>query len=249
MEPWPRVQPVQPAGLYDLPGAFDAFDKLDGWHLLLARGRASLRSGRDVWDQLPCAIRDRVGRMNGLHVHGELVLAGRPASRIARALADRDPALEFRPFHVPDHAGDPRSEHALLCALGWRPPAYLGRYTGGQLAEHWPTWARTLAEGVVLRPARGGRPWYKLKIVHSLDLPVVAVRPGRGRLADTVGALVCRLPGGREIQVGTGLTDDDRRRIGPHDVGRICEVAYQSRTARGSIQHARFVRWRDDLDI
>ena len=40
---------VRHAAPDDLTGIFDVFDKLDGWRLLVRRGEALTRGGRNVW--------------------------------------------------------------------------------------------------------------------------------------------------------------------------------------------------------
>ena len=241
----PRVRAIDPASLaepYAWGAGFDVFDKLDGWRLLLRSGAALLRNGRNVWDQLPAAIQARCGAH---WLDGELLVPAEPATAVATALAQRDQRLTFRPFHIAGFAGDARAEHAELIRMGWEPPEYLGRHTAGQIASQWPGWASAVSEGVVLRPVDGGA-WLKIKRLQSVDLAVVALRPGRGRLAGLVGALVCKLPGGGTVNVGTGLADDERRLDG-RAIGRVAEIAYQCETARGSLRHPCFLRWRDDV--
>lgn len=233
------MQPVRPwrnaAGLYDVT------DKLDGWRLLARRGEAYTRGGGDnLYAALPATIRDRLGSD---WLDGELVAAGQPATAVATALACGGDGLTFWPFALPDAALGADAERARLRDMGWEPPAYFGRYSAAQIGQRWPAWSATVNEGIVLRGPSG---WYKLKRSATVDLPVVDVTAGAGRLAGMIGALVCRLPSGVLVRVGTGLNDAERAGAAEQLIGRMVEVGYQARTVR-SLQHPRFIRWRDDL--
>jgi ATP-dependent DNA ligase len=247
MTSFPTMFPVAATTAEELTAheVYDVFDKLDGHRLLLRRGEAYRRAGaRNEWDRLPTDIRDRAP---DFWLDGELIVPGAPATAVQSALAGGPQRTElvYRPFHIIDGPADPAAEHAALCRLGWQPPEYFGRFTARQIARRWPTWAARVVEGVVLRPVAGG-PWLKLKRVRSIDLPLIGWTAGAGRLAGMIGALRFRLPSGAELRV-SGLSDDDRRAVSRRDLGRMAEVAYQNETPRGSLQHARFIRWRDDL--
>lgn len=250
--------PAQPAVIETTPAAlagdsreWDVFDKLDGHRLLLRVGAAYRRSRvRNEWSALPPHIQ---ALALDEWLDGELYLPGEPATAVATALSGLHAGrLRFGPFHCPGRALDPRAEHSLLRSLGLAPPQYIGRYTGDEIAARWDEWSRQLVpclsgEGLVLKLMATEPVWHKLKRVSTIDLPVVAMSAGRGRLAGSVGALLCRLPGGALVRVGSGLDDRQRRHLSRRDLGRICEVAYLRRTERGSLQHPRFLRWRDDL--
>lgn len=233
----PAMPPVRTVSRARLRGTYDVTDKLDGHRLILRRGEAYRRAGeRNEWDRLPASIR---GAALSCWLDGELILPGQPASAVETALANGGAGLEFRPFRIPGCGGSAVDEHAQLIRWGFTPPRYLGRFTAAQIRARLDAWLDAADEGVVLRPVDGGD-WLKFKRVESADLPVVAVHRAPS-------ALICRLPSGRTIRIGSGLHERERADLGPGDVGRIAEISYQSTTPAGSLRHARFARWRDDL--
>lgn len=58
-----------------------------------------------------------------------------------------------------------------------------------------------------------GRTWnlMKVKKFQSLDLEVVGMEPGEGRLAGTLGAIHVRYKGGNIVKVGSGFSDEERK--------------------------------------
>lgn len=58
-----------------------------------------------------------------------------------------------------------------------------------------------------------GRTWnlMKVKKFQSLDLEVVGVEEGSGRLAGTLGAIHVRYKGGNIVKVGSGFSDEERK--------------------------------------
>jgi DNA ligase-1 len=111
--------------------------------------------------------------------------------------------------------------------------------------------ARVLArggEGLVLHrgdaPYRGGRGvgLLKVKPFEDAEAQVVAVLPGRGRLAGRMGALRVRTPDGRRFALGSGFTD--RERAYPPPVGSWVTYRFNGVTAAGLPRFARFLRRR-----
>ena len=51
----------------------------------------------------------------------------------------------------------------------------------------------------------------KVKKFQSLDLEVVGMEPGEGRLAGTLGAIHVRYKGGNIVKVGSGFSDEERK--------------------------------------
>lgn len=91
--------------------------------------------------------------------------------------------------------------------------------------------------------------WMKLKAEHTVDLRVVRLQPGRGKYANTLGALVVKFKG-REVPV-SGMTDEQRAAWWGKPkaiIGKTIEVQYQYATANGSLRHPRFKRLRPDKD-
>ena len=94
-------------------------------------------------------------------------------------------------------------------------------------------------EGVMINvceaPYEFRRTWnlMKVKKMNTLDLEVVDVEEGSGRLAGTLGALHVRYKNGNIVKVGSGFSDDIRASIwaNPHlYIGWIAEIQYFEET-------------------
>lgn len=93
----------------------------------------------------------------------------------------------------------------------------------------------------------------KMKGILTCDLKVVAVEEGTGKNKGKIGALVCQSADGKlEVNVGTGLTDQDRAEKFSFFVDKIVEVQYNERIvnktdgAKWSLFLPRFVQVRID---
>lgn len=93
----------------------------------------------------------------------------------------------------------------------------------------------------------------KIKRFYTMDLPIVRIEEGTGRLEGTLGALVLRYEN-NEVKVGSGFTDEQRAEYWKNSdslVGTLCEVKYKEvsndkKTGLKSLQFPVFVRLRDD---
>lgn len=93
----------------------------------------------------------------------------------------------------------------------------------------------------------------KVKRFYTMDLPIVRVEEGTGRLKETLGALVLKYDN-NEVKVGSGFTDEQRAKCWEDKdalVGTLCEVKYKEisgdkNTGLKSLQFPVFVRLRDD---
>ena len=73
----------------------------------------------------------------------------------------------------------------------------------------------------------------KVKKMHTMDLEVLAVEEGEGRLAGTLGAIKVKYKNGNVVKVGSGFSDEMRALIwrNPESyVGKIAEVQYFEET-------------------
>lgn len=84
----------------------------------------------------------------------------------------------------------------------------------------------------------------KLKAWHDAEAVVIGHRPGRGRYAGMLGALVVRTPEGREFALGTGFSVEQRR--SPPPLGATVTYRYREVTAKGLPRHAAFWRVRQE---
>lgn len=93
----------------------------------------------------------------------------------------------------------------------------------------------------------------KIKRFYTMDLPIVRVEEGTGRLSGTLGALVLDFKG-NEVGVGTGFTDVQRKEYWANRgslIGTLCEVKYKEisqdkTTGAESLQFPVFVTLRVD---
>jgi DNA ligase-1 len=105
-------------------------------------------------------------------------------------------------------------------------------------------------EGLVLHRAnaryRAGRSdqLRKLKPWRDAEARVVGYRPGKGKYAGQVGALVVEDASGRRFALGSGLDDADRRH--PPAKGTLVTYRYNGLTGKGTPRFARFLRVRTE---
>ncbi|MDR3368301.1 DNA ligase [Rhodoferax sp.] len=83
----------------------------------------------------------------------------------------------------------------------------------------------------------------KFKLAPDDDARVVAHRPGKGRNAGKLGALLLEMPNGQRFALGTGFTDAQREN--PPAVGSVVTYRYRDRTPKGLPRFASFLRVRD----
>ena len=84
----------------------------------------------------------------------------------------------------------------------------------------------------------------KLKPWLDAEATVIAHLPGQGKYAGLLGALQLRLPDGRLLRLGTGLSDAQRRE--PPPIGAVVTYRYRELTRNGLPRFASFVRIRQD---
>lgn len=93
----------------------------------------------------------------------------------------------------------------------------------------------------------------KIKKFYTMDLPIIRIDSGVGRLSNTLGAIVVDYKG-NEVSVGSGFSDGQRDVIwnSRNDlVGTLCEVKYKEiskdvKTGKESLQFPVFVGFRSD---
>lgn len=92
----------------------------------------------------------------------------------------------------------------------------------------------------------------KVKQFYTVDLEIVDLEEGTGRLSGTLGAFVVRYKG-NYLRVGSGMTDEQRKIFwdeGIGLIGRVIEVKYKDesldkRTGRYSLQFPIFIQLRE----
>ena len=85
----------------------------------------------------------------------------------------------------------------------------------------------------------------KFKRFDDAEARVVGYRPGKGKYAGMVGALLVQDAHGRHFALGSGLRDADRAR--PPRIGSHVTFRYNGLTAKGTPRFARYLRVRHDL--
>lgn len=118
------------------------------------------------------------------------------------------------------------------------------------LARRLDAVVKTGGEGLMLHradvPYQTGRSDVLLKLKPWLDAEaeVTGHLPGSGKYAGQLGALRVRTADGRQFSLGSGLSDELRRR--PPPLGTIVTYRYRDLTARGMPRFASFLRLRSD---
>lgn len=97
-----------------------------------------------------------------------------------------------------------------------------------------------------LAPYRAGRSDTLLKFKRGLDAEarVIGYRPGKGKYAGLVGALLVEDAHGRRFALGSGLRNADRAT--PPKIGSTVTFRYDGLTAKGTPRFARYLRVRRD---
>jgi DNA ligase-1 len=236
------------------PAPYLVSEKYDGVRALWDGRTLRHRSGRVVG--APEAF---LARLPACALDGELWLGrGRfdAVSALVRttpALADRWAAVRYLVFELPGSGGTFAERAARIVELAGATATSPVRAVAQTRIADRPALRRRLAEvvaeggeGLMLHLASAreasGRSDVLLKLKPQLDAEatVVGHRPGRGRYAGQVGALVLEAADGQRFLVGSGLSDELRRT--PPPIGSVVTFRYRSRTPAGIPRFATYVR-------
>ena len=181
-------------------------------------------------------------------------------SDLVRALGRDDASwrqVHFMAFDLPGDAGPFAQRAQRLRSLVLRTNAAPLRAVAqvrlgsrAALDAHLQAVVAAGGEGLMLQRADahyvGGRSDRLLKYKPSADAEarVVGYRPGQGRYAGLVGALLVEDAHGRRFALGSGLSDADRRQ--PPRIGQQVTFRYNGLTAKGTPRFARYLRPRHD---
>lgn len=165
--------------------------------------------------------------------------------------------VRFMVFDLPTHGGTFEARvqrmRTLLSATGiaWlQPVAQFRVASAATLDAKLKQVAADGGEGLVLHRRgalyRVGRSddLIKYKLYDDAEARVVAHTPGKGKYAGMLGALVMKLPDGRQFRLGSGFTD--AQRANPPPVGSLVTYRYNGLTSKGLPRFARFQRIRLD---
>ena len=165
--------------------------------------------------------------------------------------------VRFMVFDLPTHGGTFEARvqrmRTLLSTTGiaWlQPVAQFRVASAATLDAKLKQVAADGGEGLVLHRRgalyRVGRSddLIKYKLYDDAEARVVAHTPGKGKYAGMLGALVMKLPDGRQFRLGSGFTD--AQRANPPPVGSLVTYRYNGLTSKGLPRFARFQRIRLD---
>ena len=178
---------------------------------------------------------------------------------VRRAVPDDDAwrGVRFMVFDLPAHPADFDGRLRRLRELfaGLASPR-LGLVEQFRVADHAELLAaldRVVAlggEGLMLHDGRAryraGRTNDLLKVKRHEDAEAVVVAhlPGRGKYAGLLGSLLVETPDGRRFRLGSGFSDEERRR--PPPVGATVTYKHYGVTRNGIPRFASFLRVRPE---
>ena len=181
-------------------------------------------------------------------------------SSIVRRQATREDAwsgVRYMVFDLPGHAGtfDQRLDRLkeLLSTAETSRISLVEQFRIADDAELTALLDRIVAsggEGLMLRKGdshyRRGRSddLLKLKLHQDAEAVVVAHLPGRGKYTGMLGSLLVEMPDGRRFKLGTGFSDEMRRR--PPPVGATVTYKHYGKTRNGIPRFASFLRVRPE---
>lgn len=239
------------------PTGYLVSEKLDGVRAIWDGSRLRFRSGRPVsapdWftQALPSVALD--GELWGGRESFDAVSGTVRSDKAADA---RWRALRLMVFDLPGAPGDFASRTALMAELAnashatvWAPVEQSRMPDRAALQQRLDSVVRGGGEGLVLHRAdalwSSGRSHalWKLKPLHDAEAQVLSHEPGRGRLADLMGALRVRTASGIEFRIGTGFTDAERR--DPPPVGSWISYTHRGVTPSGVPRFASYWRPHD----
>lgn len=165
-------------------------------------------------------------------------------------------AMRYMVFDLPAHPGSFRERHRALATVltGDRLQA-VEQATVADAAALRAKLERTVrngGEGLMLHrwdaSYRAGRSpaLLKYKPEPDADARVVGHLPGTGKYAGVMGALLVETPERVRFRIGSGFSDDQRRK--PPAVGSWVTYRYRGQTEAGIPRFATFLRLRPDLD-
>ncbi len=166
--------------------------------------------------------------------------------------------VRYMVFDLPDHPGTFDQRLARLRKLlGAKETSRIGlveQFRAADEAELMAMLDRIVAsggEGLMLRKGdsyyRRGRSndLLKLKVYQDAEAVVVAHLPGRGKYTGMLGSLLVEMPDGRRFRLGTGFSDEMRRK--PPPVGTTVTYRHYGKTSKGIPRFASFLRIRPEI--
>lgn len=239
------------------PAGYLVSEKLDGVRALWDGHTLRFRGGGDV-----AAPAEWLSRLpQGVALDGELWLGRGRFDALSGLVRQRKPddaawqAVGYHLFELPGGAGPFSQRAERLAALAAQQGAPLAAVPQRRVASR-PALRQWLdevvaagGEGLMLHradaPYTTGRSaaLLKLKPQPDAEAEVIAHLPGQGKYTGQLGALRLRTPEGRQFNLGTGLSDVQRR--DPPPVGSTVTYRYRGLTATGLPRFASLLRVHD----
>lgn len=238
------------------PQDFLVSEKLDGVRAVWDGHRLRFRSGRQIM-----APEGFVRALPDHPLDGELWLGRGQFDRLSGVVRQQQPdeaawrEVRYQVFDAPGLTGPFAARSQALQAvvdaarLPWLLWVEQFRVDhAADLQQRLEAVVRAGGEGLVLH--RADAPWragrsdalFKFKPEMDEEAQVTGYQPGKGRYAGLTGALVVRTPDGLQFELGSGLSDAQRRH--PPALGSWVTYRYRDRTPGGVPRFATFVRVR-----
>ncbi len=164
-------------------------------------------------------------------------------------------AIDFMVFDMPESAGDYRKRYynirSMVLDLNIKHLKFVEHYPikdEQHLYSQLDRIGEKKGEGIMLRKvssryqAGRGTDLLKLKQYRDAEAQVIGYKPGAGRLLGKMGALLVKLPNGKEFYIGSGFSDE--MRMSPPAIGSMITFRYNGYTHKGTPKFARFIRER-----
>jgi len=192
---------------------------------------------------------------------GELWMARKsfqPTLSIVRSQdsGERWKQIMYLVFDMPKHGGKFEERLAALEALAKQAsPPYMKVHSHDRVQsrqhvlDELKKYVALGAEGLMLRKPgslyepRRSSTLLKMKLFSDAEAEVIAHEGGKGKHKGKLGALVVKMPSGKTFNVGTGLSDEERRN--PPKIGSIITYSFTELTDDGIPKCAAFVAVRD----
>lgn len=258
--PAPMLASVFHAGI-DTVGAYLVSEKLDGVRARWDGRRLLTRSGNPIDAPAWFTLGWPAHAMDGELWHGRGQF--QRTSDLVRSFRRDDDAwreVRFMAFDLPaDGAGFARRSTRLRSLVMAADSPALAVVAQHHLRDHVALETRLKAvvaaggEGLMLHRAdaryRAGRSdgLLKYKPFDDDEARVVGYRPGKGKYAGMVGALLVEDARGRRFALGSGLRDADRER--PPRIGSVVTFRYNGLTEKGTPRFARYLRVRHPSSV
>ncbi len=234
-------------------------EKLDGVRAYWDGTRFLTRSGNLI-NPPNWFIRD----LPNLPLDGELWIARGHFSGVSGIIRRDKPVdedwlnIKYMVFDLPGYPGGFEQRYKALqdliqpLTLDWLQVVQQYPINGkSDLDEHLKRTVAQGGEGLMLQKANAvyqpGRHDNLLKMKPAFDdeAKVLAHIPGKGKYTNMLGALLVELKDGRQMKIGTGFTDAERRK--PPQAGEWITFEYSGLTSTGLPRFARFVRVYEEM--